>query len=170
MIRPCCIRGAGAKVTAVALGFLALTSFAPHSLRAQQAQQKAQSTAGTSPAAGTTYDARNETMVQGTVVSYTTDSVTPPMGTRVLVQTGSGTLDVHLGSNKLLTAAKMTLNPGDSVRLVGANIALPNGGSFFAARILQKGAQSVTLRNSQGVVLKAVPRDAQSLAALRGVR
>ncbi len=146
-----------------ALGVIAPAFFAP---APSHAQQKTQSTA----AAEATYDARREISVQGSVVSFTTDSVTPPLGTHVLVQTSSGTLDVHLGDGKALNNAHIALKPGDSVRLIGEEIAVPTGGSFFAARILQKGAQSVALRNARGVVLKSMPRDPQSIAALRGVR
>jgi hypothetical protein len=159
--------GVPQKVSELAIFFLAVV-FAFIGPERSGAQQK-QPVGSAAPAPGA-YDARRETMVQGTVVSFTTDSVTPPVGTHVLVQTGSGTLDVHLGSARVLVSAKMELNPGDTVRLVGENIGLPGGGSVFAARILQKGGQSVMLRNAKGVLVRPLPRDSQSILALRGVR
>lgn len=159
----CCFCGprlpAAGALAVCLLGFLM-----PGAARAQLKPQSGPLSA----AAG--YDARRETVVQGTVVSFTTDSVTPPIGTHVLVQTAAGTLDVHLGSSKVLSATKLTLNPGDSIRMVGEEMKLPNDGSVFAARILQKGAQSITLRNAKGVLIRPIPHDPQSLAALRGVR
>jgi hypothetical protein len=62
------------------------------------------------------------------------------------------------------------LNPGDSVRIVGELLTLGDS-TYFAARIVQKGAQAVAVRNLRGFLIS--PASAMSQAqreALRGVR
>jgi hypothetical protein len=44
------------------------------------------------------------------------------------------------------------LAPGDSVKIVGASRNFGNG-NVFLARVLQKGNQTVTLRNAKGIPL-----------------
>jgi hypothetical protein len=118
--------------------------FAPFSGAQQKSTPAAQ--------ANISYDLSRETMLQGTVVSFTANSQIPPLGSHVTIQTASGLVDVHLGSATVLKASDIFLEAGDSVRIVGEN--QPYGsGSFFAARVLQKGSQSVTLRNSKGIPL-----------------
>jgi hypothetical protein len=101
----------------------------------------------------------NETFIQGTVVSFTAHSAVAPLGAHVLVETSSGTVDVHLGKAALLKQANISLSPGDSVRIAGSNIAFGEG-TIFAARMLVKGAQSVTLRNSRGIPLGSLASSA----------
>jgi hypothetical protein len=102
--------------------------------------------------ANISYDLSRETAIQGTVVSFTAASSVPPLGAHVTIQTASGAVDVHLGNATLLKSNDIFLAAGDSVRIVGEN--QPYGsGSFFAARILQKGSQSVALRNANGIPL-----------------
>jgi len=104
----------------------------------------------------------NETVLQGTVVSYTENSTGAPLGAHVVIQTSSGEVDVHLGNAAILKANNISLSAGDSVRITGSST--PYGeGTFFAARILQKGSQSAVLRNARGIPL----RSAQTRAAVR---
>jgi hypothetical protein len=102
--------------------------------------------------ASISYDLSRETVLEGTVVSFTSNSKIPPLGSHVTIQTASGPVDVHLGSEALLKSNDIFLAAGDSIRIVGENQPY-GGGSFFAARVLQKGSQSVTLRNSNGIPL-----------------
>jgi hypothetical protein len=116
------------------------------------------------------YDAGREVFLLGTVVKFTTASETPPMGAHVILQTSSGQIDVHLGNAKVLQAAHLELNPGDSVRIVGEPVAFGDG-TYFAARIVQKGTQAVAVRNTKGFL--TTPASVMSPAqkeALRGVR
>ena len=101
----------------------------------------------------------NDTVVQGTVVSFTANSAVAPLGAHVLVETSSGTVDVHLGKAALLKQANISLSPGDSVRIAGSSVAFGDG-TIFAARILEKGVQSVTLRNGRGIPLGSLARSA----------
>jgi len=115
------------------------------------------------------YDLGREVSLLGTVVKYDPASTVPPIGAHVLVQTGSGQVDVHLGNARILQANELTLNAGDNVRIVGETLALGDG-TYFAARIVQKGLQAVAVRNSRGFPLKSAPPTPAQREALRGVR
>ena len=116
------------------------------------------------------YSVGRESSVIGTVVKFDSASSTPPMGAHVILQTSGGQLDVHLGSAKVLKAGHLELNPGDSVRIVGEPLALGDT-TYFAARVVQKGAQAIAVRNTKGFL--TTPASLMTPAekeALRGVR
>lgn len=117
-----------------------------------------------------TYDASREVSLVGTVVKYESASALPPIGAHVTVQTASGPVGVHLGNAKVLVANHLELNPGDSVRIVGEPMALGDG-TYFAARIVQKGTLAVAVRNARGFLLTPASTLTQvQKEALRGVR
>jgi len=103
--------------------------------------------------ANATYDASRETTLVGKVLSYTTESSVPPIGAHVTTQTAYGPVDVHIGSAKLLEQNHFTLAAGDSVRITGEVISIGQSNTF-AARIIENGTQSVTVRNSKGQILQ----------------
>ncbi len=116
------------------------------------------------------YDVNREISLIGTVVKYETASALPPMGAQVTIQTASGRVDVHLGNARVLAANHLVLNAGDNVRIVGEPMAIGEG-TYFAARIVQKGMQAIAVRNTKGFPL--TPASALTPAqkeALRGVR
>jgi len=113
------------------------------------AQQKTQTAPQRMPA----YDVSREVSVQGTVVSFTENSAVAPFGPHVVLQTSSGSLDVHLGNARLLEANHFTLAAGDRVRVMGENVA-SSAGTHFLARLIQKGNQAVLLRTPQGLPLR----------------
>ena len=117
-----------------------------------------------------TYSMSREVFLLGTVVKFEAASSTPPVGAHLILQTSSGQVDVNLGNGQVLTASHFELNPGDSVRIVGEPLALGDT-TYFAARIVQKGAQAVAVRNSRGFPLSpaSVMTESQK-EALRGVR
>jgi hypothetical protein len=116
------------------------------------------------------YNLSREGSLLGTVVKYDTASTVPPLGAHVLLQTASGQVDVHLGNPRVLQANHFQLNPGDSVRIVGENLAVGDG-VIFAARIVQKGTQAVAVRNTRGFLLTPTSSLTQDQKeALRGVR
>jgi hypothetical protein len=79
-------------------------------------------------------------------------------------------VDVHLGNAKVLQANHLELNPGDHVRIIGEELAFGNV-TIFAARIVQKGAQSVAVRNTKGFLTSpAATMPSAIIEALRGVR
>ena len=117
-----------------------------------------------------TYNVSREVFLLGTVAKFESASSTLPMGAHVVLQTSSGQVDVHLGNAKVLKAGHLELNPGDSLRIVGEPLALGDS-TYFAARIVQKGAQAVAVRNTKGFL--TTPASLMSPAekeALRGVR
>jgi hypothetical protein len=98
------------------------------------------------------YDPARETNLIGTVSSFTPNSQIGPLGAHVAIQTSSGVVDVHLGDAKFLSLNHLTLNAGDSVRIIGENFT--NGGStVFLARIIQKGTVAVAVRSPRGMPL-----------------
>lgn len=117
-----------------------------------------------------TYNAGREISLVGTVVKYETAATVPPMGAHVMLQTASGQVDVHLGNAKVLDANHLVLNAGDNVRIVGEPMAFGEG-TYFAARIVQKGTQAVAVRNAKGFLLTpASTLTPDQKQALRGVR
>jgi hypothetical protein len=102
--------------------------------------------------ANISYDVNQETLLQGTVVSYTAGSLVAPIGPHATIQTSSGTIDVHLGNAELMKINDMFLERGDSVKVLGVMQNFGNG-NIFLARVLQKGNQSLTLRNLKGIPL-----------------
>src|SRR5580692_9230774 len=101
------------------------------------AQQKTQNSAQ----GNLSYELSREVSVQGSVINYSESSSTAPFGPHVTLLTGSGVLDVHLGNARLLESNHVVLSAGDSVRVVGENVAIGSGTSFLA-RILQISGQS----------------------------
>jgi hypothetical protein len=98
------------------------------------------------------YDIAKDVSLQGTVVSFTENSQTPPIGAHVLLQTSAGNVDVHLGDARLLHLAKLNITQGASVRFVGQMRTVgPN--SVFLARLVQLGAQVVAVRSNHGLPL-----------------
>ena len=117
-----------------------------------------------------TYNANREIWLIGTVVNFASASAIPPMGAHVTLQTASGKVDVHLGSAKVLEVNHLALHAGDSVRIVGEPMAFGEG-TYFAARIVQKGTQAVAVRNAKGFPLTpAATLTPAQRVVLRGVR
>jgi hypothetical protein len=98
------------------------------------------------------YDATQETVVEGTVLSYTAESATPPIGAHFVLQTAASAIDVHLGAASFLQANHFSLAKGDSVRAVGVSSATPQG-TVFLVRVIQKGGQSLVVRTANGAPL-----------------
>jgi len=134
------------------------------------AQQSTQPAAQSDARRVQSYDLSREVSLIGTVFKYDTASSVPPIGAHLTLQTASGQVEVHLGNAKVLQVNHLELNPGDSVRIIGEDLAFGSG-TIFAARIVQKGTQAVAVRNARGFLTN--PASAMSpaqVAALRGVR
>ena len=69
-----------------------------------------------------------------------------------MVQSGSGLVDVHVGSSKYLATNKVILKSGDSVRFVGENFTVGTDNVFYA-RIVQDGTAAVAVRSPKGMPL-----------------
>ena len=108
------------------------------------------------PQGSLAYDLSRETLVQGTVISYTAASSAAPIGPHASIQTASGIVDVHLGSATVMKQNDVFLQAGDSVKIAGVSQTF-GGSTIFVARVLQKGSQTVTLRNLNGIPIVAKP-------------
>src|SRR5262249_412775 len=111
------------------------------------------------------YDVSREVSVQGMVVSFLVSSTKPPIGPHVIVQTPSGPVDVHLGDARTLEASHLALAAGDSIRVIGENVAYGEGTQFFA-RIVQKGNQAVAVRSPRGFPLRPMNKAGKSEAGV----
>jgi hypothetical protein len=110
------------------------------------------------PAHSPAYDSAREVTLVGTVVSYHSSVDKPPLGTHLTLNTSAGPVDVHLGDARFLNANHFQIQTGDSVRIIGENVAY-GGSTQFLARLIQKGAQALVLRSVRGTPLSyAAPR------------
>jgi hypothetical protein len=98
------------------------------------------------------YSLAREVNLVGTVSSVVENSNTGPLGTNVMVQTGSGLVDVHVGSANYLKLNHLELASGDNVRIIGENFSMGSG-TVFIARIVQKGTAAVAVRSAKGMPL-----------------
>jgi hypothetical protein len=107
------------------------------------------------PVRSSGYDLKREGTLVGTVITYTESSTTPPLGAHVTLQTTGGVVDVHLGDARLLAANHFNIQPGDTLRIIGENVASGNA-STFLARIVQKGTQALAVRSERGIPVRHV--------------
>lgn len=116
------------------------------------------------------YSVTRESVLQGKVVSYSATSTSGPGGAHLKLQTSSGVVDVHLGNAHLISSRNVTLNTGDAVTVTGEE--MPFGSTtVFAARVLQKGSTTITLRSKNGTTLLVTPRSEGGVqAAAEGAR
>jgi hypothetical protein len=104
------------------------------------------------------YDLKREGTLVGTVIAYTESSTTPPLGAHVTLQTTGGVVDVHLGDARLLAANHFSIQAGDTLRIIGENVASRTT-STFLARIVQKGTQALAVRSERGIPVRyAAPK------------
>jgi len=128
-------------------------------------QEKAQQSAVRS----SEYDLKREGTLVGTVIAYTESSTTPPLGAHVTLQTAGGVVDVHLGNARLLAANHFSIQTGDTLRIIGENVAFGNATPFFA-RIVQKGTQALAVRSLRGIPLRyAAPQSSAASKSQGGV-
>ncbi|HMH80676.1 MAG TPA: hypothetical protein VK514_10670 [Candidatus Acidoferrum sp.] len=105
------------------------------------------------PASGS-YDIAKDVSLQGTVLNFTENSQTAPLGAHVLLQTSAGNVDVHLGDARFLRLAKLNITQGASLRFVG-QMSSAGKNPVFLARLVQVGAQVVAVRSDHGLPLGA---------------
>lgn len=105
------------------------------------------------PVRSSGYDVKREGTIVGTVLAYTPSSTTLPLGAHVTLQTTGGVVDVHLGNARLLTANHFDIQAGDTLRIIGENVASGSAAPFLA-RIVQKGTQALTVRTERGIPVR----------------
>jgi len=126
---------------------------------AAMAQQKSSANGAANLAV---YDVAREVTLVGTVQSYSAAVQAAPLGPHVILRTNQGTVDVHLGNARLLAASHFTIQTGDTLRIIGEEMAYGTG-TQFVARIVQKGTQALTVRSVRGIPLSYMaPRDQAS--------
>ncbi|HKM81199.1 MAG TPA: hypothetical protein VJY15_09595 [Candidatus Acidoferrum sp.] len=114
-----------------------------------------QERASQTPVRSSAYDLKREGTLVGTVIAYTQFSTAPPLGAHVTLQTAGGVVDVHLGDGRFLTANHFTIQAGDTLRIIGENVAFGSAAPFLA-RIVQKGTQALAVRTERGIPVRYV--------------
>src|ERR1700758_60986 len=100
------------------------------------------------------YNIANDVSLQGTVLNFTENSQTAPLGAHVLLQTSAGKVDVHLGDARFLRLAKLNINQSARPRFV-AQVTPAGKNQFFPARRVQIGAQVVAVPPARALPLGA---------------
>jgi hypothetical protein len=126
-------------------------------------QEKAPQT----PVRSSGYDLKREGTLVGTVITYTESSTTPPLGAHVTLQTTGGVVDVHLGDARLLTANHFNIQAGDTLRIIGENVASGSAAPFLA-RIVQNGTQALAVRSERGIPVRHVAPKNSAASKLQG--
>lgn len=98
------------------------------------------------------YDVSRDVTLIGTVLNYTESSDAPPNGAHVLLQTPSGSVDVHLGDARFLKLNNFSIAESGTLRVVGQMTAI-GGRGIFLARIVQQGTRALAVRSEKGVPL-----------------
>jgi len=111
------------------------------------------------------YNVARETVLTGTVVSFTEGSTRS--GSHLMLNTSSGVTDINVGNAKLLSLNNMTFAPGESVRITGENVTVADS-TFFAARIVQKGTQAITVRSERGFMARPTRANVPASALKQG--
>jgi len=130
------------------IGFSAIlcvsTLLAGHPADAQVRSQKVSAAASANLA--------SETILQGTILKYTPNSSTAPLGAHITVQTSSGPVDVHLGDAHFLKLNNFNIAEGSAIRLSGHSKVVGTNTVFFA-RLLSQGNQTLAVRSASGMPL-----------------
>jgi hypothetical protein len=117
----------------------------------------------------TGYDVKRESTLVAAVIAYTASSTTAPSGAHVTLQTAGGVVDVHLGDARLLDAGHISIQTGDTLRIIGENVTFA-GTTHFLARIVQKGTQAVAVRSERGIPVRYVaPKNSAESKSQGGV-
>jgi hypothetical protein len=111
---------------------------------------------------GPRYDPATETTVTGTVEAV--EQITPPGrgrrgmgGTHLVLTTGAGPLEVHLGPTAFLQEKKVVITKGDTLEILGSRVTV-EGEPVFLAREVKKGSSAWTLRDGAGLPLWRGPK------------
>lgn len=124
----------------------------------------AQSTGSESAMASPAYDLNKEIKIDGTIDKIETNSSGGPIGTHLVVISGQGVVDVHLGASAAVTAKNLGLAVGESVHVTGMMASI-GGNPVLLARILTTSNHIYVLRNEHGAPIRSLmPRGAASSA------
>jgi hypothetical protein len=97
------------------------------------------------------YDKSAEVVTSGTIASIqSSKSATLPRGAYIALHSGALTLNVHMG---LFSPSSIPFAVGDQVQVTGSLISL-NGTQILLARQVQSSSQTLTVRSSNGFVMR----------------
>lgn len=100
------------------------------------------------------YDKGTEAVTSGTIVSVeSATNAALPRGTYLILRSGALTLNVHMG---LFSPAAIPFAAGDAVQITGSLVSI-NGHQLLLARQVQSAGKTVTVRSSNGFVLRPAP-------------
>ena len=105
------------------------------------------------PQNGRIYNPGTETTLTGTVDAV--ETITQPRGGRGLgglhltLNTGTDSIEVHLGPVAFLNEKNITIDKGDMLKVLGSRVTL-DGRKVLIAREITKGDRTVTLRDESG--------------------
>jgi hypothetical protein len=71
-------------------------------------------------------------------------------GTRLIVKTDSGSIQVHVGPNTYISSQQFSFAQGDQIEVVGSKVNM-NGTDVILAREIRNEGKTLVLRNAQGV-------------------
>ncbi len=98
-----------------------------------------------------TYDPKTETTLTGTVDDV--QQLTGRRGfagTHLILNTATGTLEVHLGPSSYIDAQKISFAKGDRIEVVGSKVKIGAADALIARQVTKDG-KTLTLRDAQGV-------------------
>lgn len=105
------------------------------------------------------YDLTKEVKIQGTIQKIDGFGTSGPIGTHILLQTPSGTVDAHLGFGAASSPKYLGIAAGQSVTVTGM-METVGSTQVLMARILTTANHIFVLRNEHGIPVRAVPRGA----------
>ena len=119
-------------------------------------------------AATRAYDTTKEVILRGTISEVVQRPAAGlPMGLHLMVSTGQGTVDVHLGPYLGRSAAEKGLVAGAQIQMYGMTTHF-DAGDVFLARVVVVGKQTITVRNEHGIPVRTAPATAMSDASRAG--
>jgi hypothetical protein len=114
------------------------------------------------------YDLNKEVKIQGTIEKIESSPIGGLLGSHVLVSSGGGTIDVHLGASAAVSAKNLGLSAGENIEITGM-MATMSGNSVLLARILSTSSHIYMLRNERGVPVRSLmPRGASLSSSQKG--
>lgn len=99
------------------------------------------------------YDLSKEVKVQGTIEKIDGFGARGPIGTHILIQTATGTVDAHLGFGSAAGPRRLGITVGETVSVIGMMETVGNS-SVLLARILTTPSRIFVLRNEHGIPIR----------------
>jgi hypothetical protein len=99
------------------------------------------------------YDLSKEVKVQGAIEKIDGFGTSGPIGTHILIQTATGTVDAHLGFGSAASPKRLGISVGENVTVIGM-METVGSSSVLMARILTTPIRIFVLRNEQGIPIR----------------